>query len=261
MYPDTLNLHGERGNILALRRYGEKLGLNVKVDRIDLGTRNFDPMNYDILFFAAGEISSFEAVIDHIGTYTTSLAVYIASGKILLATGTTAAMFGDKIERISPLSKSIPVSKPDLKDPDPVYGLSIIPVKAKERELVYGNDLYIQAEFDGMSMELIGNQITMADLEFKESHGFRRFGTVVYGRGNNGEDSIEGVVHNNAVFTNMIGPMLVGNPWLAVQMLKAAAKLKGGEITAPDPDYSIELKSFPLKKEFISQKMKQKAKK
>ena len=59
MYPDTLYLHGERGNIMALVRYAMELGLRPHVQRIDLGTKDFDPMEYDILFYGPGEISSF----------------------------------------------------------------------------------------------------------------------------------------------------------------------------------------------------------
>ena len=49
MYPDTLYLHGERGNIMALVRYAMELGLKPHVRRIDLGSGGFDPMDYDIL--------------------------------------------------------------------------------------------------------------------------------------------------------------------------------------------------------------------
>lgn len=243
MYPDTLYLHGERGNVMALMHYAQELGLEPKIHRVDMGAKDFDPMKYDILFYGPGEISSFGHIMEHIGTYKRSLAEYVAAGKILIATGSTVAMFGERIRRFSP----------DTEDRigEVIDGLHLIPALAEEREYVYGDDEEVRAEYAGFSMELIGNQIHMADLDFMENSNFRRFGDVIYGRGNNGSDGMEGVVYNNSIFTNLLGPVLVNNPWLTVRILCTAAELKGIEIKMPEPDYEMEIRSFRLKKEFI----------
>lgn len=246
MYPDTLYLHGERGNIMALVRFAIELGLTPHVRRIDLGTKDFDPMEYDILFYGPGEISSFRSVISDISGYKRSIAEYISSGKVLIATGTSMAMFTDRIIRFSPDAEN--------GIGEVIDGLCVIPADAFEREYVYGNDLLIRAEYGGYSMELIGNQIQMTDISFTESSQYRRFGTVIYGRGNNGHDELEGAVHGNSIFTNMLGPMLVSNPWLTVQILRMAAAAKGTEVLAMDPDYSLEIRSMELKKNFIDDK-------
>lgn len=246
MYPDTLYLHGERGNILALRRFADELGLDTTVDRIDLGKENFDPMEYDILFYGPGEISSFHDVMNHVYTYERTLAEFVASGKVLIATGTTAAMFCEKITRFSPESKD---GKGEV-----IEGLCMIPAESIEREYVFGDDMWINAEYNGKSMELIGNQIQMTDLWFSESKGYRRFGSVIYGRGNNGDDGTEGVVHNNSIFTNMLGPLFVNNPWLTTEVIKAALAARNETVEADDPSYDMEIKSFALKKDFIAAK-------
>jgi CobQ-like glutamine amidotransferase family enzyme len=246
MYPDTLYLHGERGNVMALTRYAQFLGLEPKIHKIDMGSGNFNPMDYDILFYGPGEISSFKSVMKDIGTYTRSLAEYAASGKILLVTGTTVSMFGERIRRFDP---DAPNGLGEV-----IEGLCLIPVLSDEREYVFGDDLDVRAEFGGYSMELLGSQIQMADIEFLENSSFTRFGSVIYGRGNNGEDGMEGVIYNNCIFTNLLGPLLVNNPWLTVQILKTAAANKGIEIKMPDPDYSLEVTSLHLKKEFIDNK-------
>lgn len=246
MYPDTLYLHGERGNVMALVKFARELGLAPKVHRIDMGSGDFNPMKYDIIFYGPGEISSFRSVINDIGTYQRSIAEYLAAGKVMLVTGTTVAMFGERIRRFSPDS---PNGFGEIID-----GLCLIPAIAEEREYVFGDDEQVRAEYGGYSMELVGNQIQMADIEFLENSSFRRFGSVIYGRGNNGEDGIEGVVYNNAIFTNMLGPVLVGNPWLAVRLLRTAAELKGIELRESDPDYELEIRSLAQKKKFIEEK-------
>ena len=249
MYPDTLYLHGERGNILALERYAGLLGLEAVTDRIDLGTEGFDPMEYDILFFGPGEISVFNAVRSDISGYERSIAEFIASGKILIATGTSAAMFGESIVRL-------PDADSGNGRGEFVNGLCLVPFKSYEREYVAGDDEWITAWYDGYEMELIGHQIMMTDMELSESSVYSRFGTVIYGRGNNGSgDKSEGALYGNSIFTNMLGPVLVHNPWLTVRILRKAAGIKGIEITADDPDYGLEVRSFNLKKEFIINKM------
>lgn len=245
MYPDTLYLHGERGNVLAMYRFAREMGLDTKVKRVDMGKKNFDPMEYDILFYGPGEIVSFPAVIRDTWNYEHSLAEFIAAGKVLIATGATSALFGEKIVRFAPEGT----------EPEVIDGLCIIPSTAFEREYVYGNDELVNASYNGREFELLGNQIHMADYGFSESEGYRRLGTVVYGRGNNGQDGMEGAVHNNSIFTNMLGPLLVSNPWLTAEIIRAAAAAGGCELTCEDPDFSLELKSLELKKEFIRGKM------
>ncbi|MBR2540656.1 MAG: cobalamin biosynthesis protein CobQ [Mogibacterium sp.] len=245
MYPDTLYLHGERGNIMALVRYAMELGMTPHVKRIDLGTRDFDPLDYDILFFGPGEISSFSSIISDISRYRHTLAEYIASGKVLIATGTTVTMFGEKIVRLGDTEGA---------EGEVIDGLCIIPAMAYERDYVYGNDLYTRAEYNGYSMELVGNQIQMADYGYSENEQYRRFGTVIYGRGNNGSDGIDGAVLVNSVFTGMLGPVLVNNPWLTVRLLQTAASV-GGIRTSSEPlRFNLEQKSLKLKKQFIESK-------
>lgn len=244
MYPDTLYLHGERGNIMALVRYTMELGLTPHVRRIDLGTKDFDPMEYDILFYGPGEISSFKAVIDDISGYKHTLAEYIASGKVLIAVGTTVALFGEKTVRHADEGQNNEI----------IDGLCILPVEAYEREYVYGNDLDIRAGYNGYSMELLGNQIQMVDYGYSENEQYRRFGSIIYGRGNNGSDGMEGASLFNSIFTNMLGPMLVNNPWLTTRIIRTAAEVKGIKIEKQDPEFSLERKSMKLKKQFIEAK-------
>jgi hypothetical protein len=249
MYPDTLYLHGERGTVMALARFAEILGTGCKIDRIDMGNKNFDPMDYEIVFYGPGELPSFSDVIAEISGYKDRLTEFIEAGRVLLVTGSSVAMFGDSISML------------DNDNPGMFYtvkGLGIIPVKAAERDYVFGDDEYIAAVYGGREMELIGNQIQMADIRSYpvSSGGYKAFGKVIYGRGDNGKDGREGISLNNSIFTNMTGPMLTGNPWLTTEIIRKAAIAAGEEADAAEPDYDMELKSLELKKQFVSAKAK-----
>ncbi|MBR5733059.1 MAG: cobalamin biosynthesis protein CobQ, partial [Lachnospiraceae bacterium] len=86
LFPDTLFLHGERGNVLALARYAELSGFSHSITKIDFDTDGFDPMAYDVLFAAAGEISSFPDVCGWLAPYRDRLEEYIEEGHPLVAT-------------------------------------------------------------------------------------------------------------------------------------------------------------------------------
>lgn len=239
MYPDTLFLHGERGNVLALERYAEELGAGPEIDKIDFETADFDPAAYDVIFFGAGEISSFESVIADMERYRDGLQAFIEAGKPLIVTGTTMAMFGREIKRT---------------DGSTVKCAGFIPVYATEREYVYGDDLYIETDYHGEHMEIIGNQIQMADIRFEEEDGFTGFGKVIYGMGNNGRDGIEGVMYRNSIFTNLLGPVLICDPWLTCGIIRAAAEVSGEALAGKAPGFELELRSAEKKKVFITNK-------
>ena len=62
MYPDILNLHGERGNAKAFELVSKKMGVKLNIDRIDDIDSNINYENYDILLFNAGELKHIEKV-------------------------------------------------------------------------------------------------------------------------------------------------------------------------------------------------------
>lgn len=241
MYPDTLFLHGERGNILALSKVAGDLGVEAEIEKIDFETDNFDPSKYDVLFFGPGEISSFPAIIEDMDRYLDKLIEFIYSGSPLVVTGTTVAMFGEKILRT---------------DGSEIEGLSVIPVKSREREYVYGDDEQITAVYNGRKMDVIGNQIQMINVYFTENANFGKFGNVIYGMGNNGKDGIEGVLHNNSIFTNMLGPVLVHNPWLTAEIIKVAAGKRAIQLDPSGLNTEMEEMSLQGKKEYIANKPK-----
>ena len=89
----------------------------------------------------------------------------------------------------------------------------------------------------------------MMDIASRE----KELGTIIYGFGNN-EGSTEGIVKKNSIFTNLLGPALVLNPWLTVEMIKRAAAAGNLEISETDIDMDLEMKSLEVKKAFALNK-------
>ena len=216
LFPDTLFLHGERGNVLALARYAELCGFDHSVTKIDFDTENFDPMDYDVLFAAPGEISVFPRIRDWLMPYRDRLSEYIENGHPLIVTGTTCGLFGREIVRA---------------DGSVMEGLGIMQSVMTERGYVYGDDVLYKCTYNDVEMEIVGNQVSMADLDIGEEEPF---GELEYGYGNTGKDRKEGMTRGYSIFTNTLGPVLVSCPWLTVEIIRAAAWASGkscGEIT------------------------------
>ena len=237
LFPDILYLHGERGNILALQRVASAAGLTLTVDRIDYETTDFDPMAYDFIFCPPGEIASFETLIQWFLPYKSAFTEFIEAGKVLLVTGTSQCLFGNKICR---------------EDGTVIEGLGLIDCDYSERKAVYGDDLYFRAYYgDGEEMEIFGSQIQMMDVYSREP----AFGDLIYGFGNTGKDRQEGVLKKNSIFSNTLGPILVLNPWLTKKIVIHCMENIGIEIAEFDLDVSLELQSLKTKREFTTGKV------
>ena len=56
LYPDILNLHGERGSVQAFQKVADNLGTKLNVTRIDDYSQKIDFENTDIIFAGPGEL-------------------------------------------------------------------------------------------------------------------------------------------------------------------------------------------------------------
>lgn len=236
LFPDTLYLHGERGNILALERFCKKAGFEPVITRVEFETEGFTPMDYDIIFCPPGEIVSYPVILQWLLPYREDFAQFVAAGKVLVATGTSVALWCETVKRT---------------DGSTFSGMGLLSAEAVENRVVYGDDNLFACTYNGKSMEILGNQIQMADFINK---GETTFGQLLYGYGNTGKDRNEGFMKNNSVFTNALGPVLVTNPWLTVSIIEAAAEAKGYKAEWMDCDFQLEQQSFATKKEFIQSK-------
>src|SRR6056297_2950283 len=100
MFPDTLYLHGERGNILALIEVLKWYNKEAEVIKIDFDNIKYiDFMDFDLLFVAPGDLSSIELVSNILASHKNELNEYIDANKLILVTGASIALFGNEVIR------------------------------------------------------------------------------------------------------------------------------------------------------------------
>ena len=230
MYPDILNLHGERGSVQTLVTVGANLGVEVEICKIG----NFDEAipydSLDMLVFLPGEISSFRHLVPALCRQMEELKAYVEAGGYILALGTSGLLFGKQVKR---------------EDGSVQEGLGLLDMTAVERQYVWGDDL--QLRIRDTRQELIGSQIQMADVEAAEP-----FGTTIYGRGNNGTGA-DGARYKNLIYTNCTGPLFVKNPWFAEDILKDILLRKFLGISRKKP-YTMASNSFDSTERFVKTK-------
>ncbi len=229
MYPNLLNLHGERGSVQALAEIGKEVGIDVEILRIEDFDESIPYNNLDLMLFLPGEIVSFTHLIPALKTE--EFRNYLDRGGYVLALGTTGLMFGNSILR---------------EDGSTMQGLGYLDMTAKERKYVWGDDLHVR--IIDTKQELAGSQIQMADVDAKHP-----FATTIYGMGNNNTGA-EGARWKNLIYTNCLGPLFVKNPWFAESILKDILLQKAG--FHPTNTYAIASNSFDATLDFIKTKPK-----
>ena len=226
-YPDILNLHGDRGNLLAFEKVAKALGIEVEIKKVVDYEDEIDFENTDILFFNPGEIKTLEYIIDALERQKKELKKYIESNKYVIAIGTSGAIFSKRIVRI---------------DKGELIGLGYLDMISKEKREVVGDDLICKVK--DTDIKLNGSQISIIDNKLNSNI---EFADVIYGYGNNGyENEKEGARYKNLIYTNLLGPLFVKNPWYAEEIIRDVMKNKKEEIEKEIDEsfYELERKSM-----------------
>lgn len=242
VYPDILNLHGDRGNMMAIEKIAEAMGIEANITKINYG-ENIDFENTDLIFMGAGELRDIEHVVEKLDTE--GLKSYVEAGGYVLAIGSTGCVLG----------KTLTIEGGKV-----INGLGILDITAKElcrtkmpyvTKEVYGDDIW----WTYKDMEIIGNQIHRVDYTLGNAEPL---GEVLYGYGND-LGGKEGARYKNVILTNTVGPLLTANPWFGADLICEIMKAKGEELSADLEkleflEYAKE--SIELRKKFIKDKFK-----
>lgn len=222
LYPEFLNLYGDRGNVLILRRRAEWRGIDVEVTTISLGDP-LDPGAFDLLFLGGGPDQEQGVASSDLFAKGPALKEAVEGGTALLAICGGYQLLGEYYR----------TAKGEIL---PGVGLFAAYTEAGNKRLK-GN-IAIQVAELGTEHPVIGF----------ENHGGRTFlqgaqplGRVIYGDGNNGSDGTEGARYKNAIGTYLHGPLLSKNPHLADYLLRLALQRRYGEVKLAPLDDSLEL--------------------
>jgi CobQ-like glutamine amidotransferase family enzyme len=200
LYPDIFNLHGDRGNIMAFMRVADMLGIALDITRAQNFTDAPDFENADIIYVPPGETVAAMRAADAVRDQKEAYEAYLAQGKCLFVIGTSLALYAGRTQRY---------------DGSAFDGLGLVDVTMKELRTAYTNDAVVNTCLFGREMQLVGGQIQMLKAFVREED---TLGENVYGYGND-KGAREGVHAGGFIQTNLLGPVLVKNPWFAEALL------------------------------------------
>ena len=214
LYPDILNLYGDRGNIITMKRRLESRGISVNVDECSIG-QPLDVDKYDIFFIGGGQDFEQEILMHDLkGEKTAELKAAIEDGVPVLAICGGYQMLGQYYKTW------------DGKQCDFTGALDLYTVGSEQRMI--GNYMFT---CDEANCKIVGFENHSGKTYL--GSGVKPLGKVLEGYGNNGEDGTEGARYKNVFASYSHGCLLPKNPKLADLILKLALERKYGKVELP----------------------------
>ena len=197
LYPYEMNIYGDTGNVIALRRRLEWRGLEARVDPVPVGA-DYDLSEADIVFGGGGQDRSQLEVAGDLGRRRAAIHEAVAAGTVFLTICGTYQLFGRRFLT---------------QDEQEIPGIGVFAM-----------------DTIGGRRRMIGNVVVATpwgDLVGFENHSGRTLldpgqsalGRVKKGFGNNETRREEGAVTANCFGTYLHGSLLPKNPAFADELL------------------------------------------
>ncbi|MFZ5596679.1 MAG: type 1 glutamine amidotransferase [Bacillota bacterium] len=221
MYPDLLNLYGDRGNIIALARRCQWRGIQVKMHRVNIGEKvNFGEM--DFVFLGGGSDREQNLMARDLMQKSEHLREAIEGGLVVLAICGGYQLLGKYYRTL---------------EGEVIPGLGMLDLYTEGgRDRLIGN-IALEINLDGVVRRITGF----------ENHSGRTyignlepFGLVLAGHGNNGEDKTEGARYKNVFCSYLHGPLLPKNPAITDHLILQALRRKYSDVTLEPLDDRLE---------------------
>lgn len=206
LYPDLLNLYGDRGNIQCLRKRLEWRGIDVEVKEFQV-TDSIDFSDLDIVLLGGGSDREQLIVCETLRKIQADCRAYVEDGGSLLAICGGYQLLGQYYDT----------------GKEKIEGLSILDIYTDHGEprlisnVVIENEMF---EYPIVGFENHGGRTHIGDYE--------PLGKVIFGNGNDGKSGHEGLMYKNVIGTYLHGPLLPKNPHVCDYLLKNALERRYG---------------------------------
>lgn len=185
LYPKLMNLYGDYGNIAGLKKHLEDQGLEVCVDNKNIGDSiNFD--KYDFIYMGSGSERNQKVTLNDFIKYKTEFVDCVKNGKLILFTGNSIELLGEKI--------------------DDVEALGIFDFETKHYDKRFTGDVIVRNDEFGYLVGFINKSSVISG-----GSSYRLFDYVCK-ESQLDKNMFEGFRFNNLFATHLIGPVLIKNP-------------------------------------------------
>ena len=216
LYPDLLNLYGDRGNIQCLMKRCEWRGIEARTIAYELGDR-IDFSDLDIVLLGGGSDREQMLVCEKLQEIQSEFKDYVENDGVVIAICGGYQLLGKYYKT----------------DAGTMQGLDLVDLYTVQGEGRLIDNIVLRSDL--FDMPIVGFENHGGRTEIGSN---RPLGKVLYGSGNDGRSGYEGVVYRNVIGTYLHGPLLPKNPCLADELiLRALRRRYGQEVAlAPLPD-------------------------
>ncbi len=233
LYPDLLNLYGDKGNIECLKKRLEWRGITAEVINRTQNDDGISISSADIIFLGGGLELEQKLVCEMLLKEKQELVEFVNSGGTLLAVCSGYHILGKTYQLGETLEDGLGI-------------LDIVTKTEPDGSRMIGD---IAIECDGLDTKVVGFENHSAKTNIGK---LAPFGRVVKGFGNDEKAEFEGVWDKNLIGTNLHGPLLPKNPELCDTILSNALKRKYPDFEGLTPiDDGLEI----LANEFVQKRI------
>lgn len=221
LYPDLLNLYGDRGNIKCLMQRLIWRGIEAETIEFELEDEvDFDKL--DIVLLGGGSDREQKLVCNRLKEIKDDFTKYVEHGGVVIAVCGGYQLLGESYRMGDEI----------------IEGLHIIDIKTVAGEERLIGNIVIQSEL--FDLPLVGFENHSGRTIINDT---KPLGKVLTGYGNNGKDSVEGIIYKNVIGTYLHGPLLPKNPHVCDYLLEKALNNKYGNVELTPLDDELELKA------------------
>lgn len=228
LYPDLMNLYGEYGNVVCLKKHLEDQGFKVSVDEAKIGfKKKFE--DYDFVYCGSGLEANLKVALKDLLKHSKSLRKAIDNGVYMLFTGNAMELLGEAI--------------------DDEKALGFVSMKTKTNEKRYTGDVVVENNDFG---EIVGFINKSTTIETKDGV----FNYIFKDANLNDNSDSEGYRINNLIGTHIIGPILVKNPKLMRFYVEGIAHNKKKKFVYKEISYPYEEDSYVVTLNALKERIK-----
>lgn len=207
LYPDLLNLYGDRGNIACMEKRCHWRGIGAETIEFNTGDA-IDFSKLDIVLLGGGSDREQAIVCKNLLEIQNEFKEYVEDNGVVIAVCGGYQLLGKYYKTADAI----------------IEGLDLVDIYTEQGEGRLIDNIVLQSELADMPVVGFENHGGRTYL-----NGNRPFGKVLYGAGNDGESGYEGVIYKNVIGTYLHGPLLPKNPQICDYLLTKALERKYGE--------------------------------
>lgn len=225
-YYDFLNLYGDYGNLVVLKKHLLDQGIECVIEQKTIGDK-IKLSDYQFIYLSAGSERNQKVVLHDLRSCKDELQAYINAGGLMLLTGNSMELLGQKI--------------------DDEEALGLVEFSTKHTNKRFTGDVIMDSEFG----KIVGF-INKSSLIFS-NNPYPLF-KYLFKDENLQDNEFEGYHFNNVIGTEIIGPILVKNPKMMKALVQKIMACYYPDLSYQELSYEYEEDSYRVTLEALSKR-------